>query len=180
MHLFVLLALTPAWAQVTTTSGPVVIDRVAVVVDGQVITASDLRLSIAIDGRDPSPLPMLKGPAHDPLQRLIDRTILRSLAGKVPVYQPDDADVRSRVDALRSTWDSLSEFRSFLLVHGLDEDRLHRRMTDRMVVERYIRRNLTPPAPSKEAPSLAQYTDWMAGLRAGVRIRKVQATKDAP
>ncbi len=178
MHTVLLTILAPAWAQTSPAHAPVVIDRVEVVVGTRVITASDLRLSIALDSRDPSPVPVLQGAAPDPLQRLIDRTILRGLAGQVRVYQPDEADVRARVDALRSSWSSLSDYQRFLRSHGLDEERLQRRMKERMLVERYIRRNLAAPAQGERRVGLAQYIEWMAGLRASVRVRRIRAGAD--
>jgi len=178
MLLVVLSLLSSAWAQSSPDRAPAIIDRVVVVVGPRVITASELRLSIAMDAHDSSPIEVLRGHTADPQERLVNRRILRSLAGEVRVYQPAEVDVRARLDKLKTSWVQLSDYRIFLLRNGLDEERLLRELAERMVVERYIRRNLAGQGDAQ--PTMAQYRKWMAQYRADVRIRKVAPSPEQP
>jgi hypothetical protein len=170
--------MTPTWAQAAPVRQPEVIDKIVVVVAERVITDSDLRLSIRMDERDPDSILLLAQAIPDPLQRLIDRHILLQMAGKVGVYQPTPAEVTARLAKVRSGWDGHSEYQSFLRMHGLDEARLRRLLTERMVVDRYIRRNLSGPAG--EAPRPGPLRDWMAERRQGVQIRRVRSQESSP
>jgi hypothetical protein len=172
-----LLLLLPAWVHAQEDREPVVIDRVVVVVSGKVITQSDLNLSIVLDAQDPSEVPMLSGVATNPTERLINRKILLGLAGEIRVFQPTEAEVRIRMNRLKNSWTELNDYRTFMLQHGLNETRLMLRLTERIVVERYIERNLTGQG---QEPTLAEYRQWMAQHRAGVRIRKVAPAKIQP
>jgi hypothetical protein len=178
MLLCLILLLSPAWAQDLQHREPVVIDRVVTVVGPRIITDSDLRLSIALDAADPSPLDVLRDQATDPLERLINLHILHLLAGKTRVYQPTEGDVRARLNRLRAASTALEDHRRFLQLHGLDEDRLLRQLERRMVVEHYIRRNLV--GQDKAPPTAAEFRTWMRAHREGVRIRSVPPTAALP
>ncbi len=168
-----LLALNCAWAQTTAPASPERIDRVIVVVGTEVITASDLQLSIALDERDTPPIGLDSALAEDSLERLIDRAILRGLAGKVGVYQPYEADVRSRLDALKTTWADISDYKRFLMLNGLNEARLLKRISQRMITERYIRRNLPNLDRAEAGTEKEEAQAWMGKLRGSVTIRYV-------
>ena len=62
--------------------------------------------------------------------------------------------------------------------HGLDDAQLMRTLAERMVVERYIRRNL--PRKNDTAPTAAEFQAWMTQQRKGVRIRRVSPGTAAP
>jgi hypothetical protein len=178
MLLCLILLLSSAWAQDLQPREPVVIDRVAIVVGPRIITDSDLRLSIALDAADPSPVEVVRDQAIDPLEWLINQHILHLLAGKTRVYQPTESEVRARLNRLKAASTALEDHRRFLQVHGLDEARLFRQLERRMVVENYIRRNLV--GQDKAPPTAAEFRKWMSQHREPVRIRIVPPTADLP
>jgi len=173
-----LILCAPAWSQAEQVQATATIDRVMVVVGQRVITDSDVQLSIALDDRDSAKVPALSGAAPDPVDRLINRRILYDIAGKIRVYQPTETEVRARMARLMEQWVLLSERRKFMQRYGLDEERLRRALAERMVVERYIERNL----PSKDGVpiTLTEFHQWMAKHRAGVRIRTVAKSESQP
>ena len=178
MHLLALLWLSPAWAQVENAPAPQIIDRIMVVVDQRVITASDLELSMALDAREDVQVVGLSGPTDDAMARLINRRVLFAQAGSVGVYQPTEAETRSRMARLKSQWPALSEAQQFMQRHGLDDAQLMRTLSERMVVERYIRRNL--PGKNDQGPTAAEFQAWMTQQRRGVRIRRANPMQTSP
>lgn len=178
MLLCLILLLSPAWAQDLQPREPVVIDRVVAVIGPRIITDSDLRLSIALEAVDTSPIEVLRDQAFDPLERLINQHILHLLAGETRVYQPAEGDVRARLSRLKAASPTLENHRRFLQNHGLDEARLLRQLERRMVVERYTERNLV--GQDKAPPTPAEFRRWMTQHREGVRIRSVPVTPGLP
>jgi hypothetical protein len=168
------LLLLPAVAQVSVESQAQVADRVVVVVGDSVITAGDVRLTTALDERDASPARELLDASAPDVQRLIDAAIIRRLAGDVPVYQPTQGTVRTRVEAFQRSWADPREYHFFLSEHGIDEARLITRMFSRLIVEAYIHRNLSRSGEDADiAQRRARYAKWIAAHRAGAQVRHV-------
>ncbi|MFT5682253.1 MAG: hypothetical protein ACI8RZ_003171 [Myxococcota bacterium] len=157
-----------------TEPAPVLIDRVVVVVDDRIVTASDLALEEDLSMRIPSPILALA--LRTPTDALIDRALIRGLASEVGVYQPSTADVRQRLTAIRSTFSGPEEWADFLNEHGLTEDDLAGRLFSQMVVERYVRRNIELASQANQESReeyLARYTEWITAHRAVSQIRTV-------
>lgn len=155
----------------------VLADRIVMVVGDRLITASDVALEEELVSRDPSPVVPLQAQRDDPLSFLRDLAIIRGLAGETSVYRPTPAEVRGRVDALRSSWPDPESWQRFLTEHGLDEERLSALLFSRMVAERYIQRNVGLAARSAgedEAAYVARFETWMAAQRRRVSIRKLE------
>jgi hypothetical protein len=154
---------------------PVLIDRVVVVVDDRIVTASDIALEADLSMRIPSPVLALA--LRTPTDALIDRALIRGLASEVGVYQPSAADVRQRLTAIRSTFSGPEEWADFLATHGLSEDDLAGRLFSQMVVERYVRRNIELASQANResrAEYLARYEEWITAHRAVSQIRTVE------
>ena len=158
------------------------IDRIVAVVGERLVTASDVELEAILTARDPRSVAVLSAGARTPLESLIDAAIIRGLAGNIAVYQPDDADVRARLDALRATFEDPDAWRRFLLAFGLDEDALAGILYSRMVVERVVHRNVgLASEAARETPDayLKRYEAWIAERRNRVSVRLV-AERGAP
>lgn len=155
----------------------VLADRIVMVVGDRLITASDVALEAVLVDRDPSPVVPLQAQRDDPLGFLRDLAIIRGLAGETAVYRPTPAEVRGRIEALRSSWPDPESWQRFLRDHGLDEERLAALLFSRMVAERYIQRNVGLAARSAgedEAAYVARFETWMAAQRRRVSIRKLE------
>ena len=153
---------------------PALIDRVVVVVDDRIVTASDIALEEDLSLRIPSPVLALA--LRTPTDALIDRALIRGLASAVGVYQPSAIDVRQRLIAIEATFSGPEEWSAFLNRHGLSEDDLAGRLFSQMVVERYVRRNIELVSQAnKESREeyLARYNEWITAHRAVSQIRVV-------
>jgi hypothetical protein len=147
------------------------VDRVVATVGGTVVTASDIRLHTALAEMDPSFVPVLQQ-RKSQQQDAIDAAILRSIAGRVPVYQPKSSQIRSRVSRFRSMWSNPRDLTEFLTLHGLEGERLPAALQRRMVIERVVHRNFGPPQEDMEDWD-ARFLTWMERERATVRVRRI-------
>ncbi len=152
-----------------------VIDEVVAVVGDRVITSADVAIERELAARDPSPVPPLQAARSDPLQALVDRAVIRELAGDIGIYQPSAAAVRARAAALTISWVDPAPYARFLLVHGLTDESLSGRLRSQMIVERYVLRNLSPGADADPAVFAERYERWIAARRAEATIRMVGA-----
>lgn len=151
-----------------------VVDRILHVVGDRVITTSDLVFEAELAAHDPSPVPPLRDPEYPTEERLVDMAVLRALAGDIALYEPTPAELRARGERVAASWDRPEDQEAFLVRWGLDEERLLGLLYSRMVVERYVVRNLALPAqdrPQDLADWRAVYQPWMAALRARVPVR---------
>lgn len=158
---------------------PVLLDRIAVIVGDRLVMASELRLEAELQGHGVYTLDALEPRRTDTRAWLVDIAVVRGLAGDVSVYQPGADDVQARLSAVRETWEDPDAFEAFLSRHGLELDDLAALLVTRMVVERYIQRNIGV-AVDQRAPDAAQrfaaeYLEWITTRRQSVTIRPVQA-----
>ena len=157
---------TPMWAVEDT----IVADRIVAVVGERLVLTSDIALEASLAKVDPSPVVVLRG-SDDSLQDAIDRAIIRGLAGSTAVYAPSDAEVRARADRIRSRFKDDVTWRLFQSQHGIDDDRLAGILYSRLVVERYVLRNVEQSARGVDPETY--YREWIGHHRARVAIRMV-------
>ena len=153
------------------------VDRVVATVGGAVVTESDIRLHSALADLDPSFVPILQQRPTDEQQDTIDAAILRSIAGRVHVYQPKPSQVRSRVSKFRSMWSNPRDLTEFLTVHGLEGERLPAALQRRMVIERVVHRNFGPPEAKMDDWN-KRFTTWMQRERETIRVRLIPTQED--
>ncbi len=162
--LALLLTLTSARAEV--------VDRVLYVVEDQVVLQSDVDLEGAVAPHDPSPSLFWRRPGVEAEQRTVDAAILRELAGDVALYQPPDAEVRERVEAMRLAFADRAAWSAFLEEWGLDEEGLRALVRRRMIVERYLARTLRAD-PADRAAWWVACNALLTEVRPRMRIRYV-------
>jgi hypothetical protein len=150
-----------------------VVDRVVAVVDGEPILASDLRLDESLRQIDPSPVPFW-GASTDPLDTAVSVVLIRHLAAGVALYAPAHEAVTERVAALRAAFGNHDLWQQFLTVHGLDDqDKIEAVVRRRLVVERYLLRNVQA-SPENTDAWLAETSAMLEQLRRRpLRIREV-------
>ncbi len=179
-----------AWASVDPLVGhaqeSVVIDRVVMVVGDRLITASDVQLEQALAAREPSPVVPLEAARPQTLAFLRDVAIIRGMAGETAVYRPTQAEVRGRLDSLRATWPDRASWEAFLQEHGLTPERLEALIFSRMVVERYVQRNVGLAARSAGEDRdayVTRFNEWMIQQRLRVPVRilpQIESARDSP
>jgi hypothetical protein len=153
--------------------GPV--DRAMAVVGDRVVTASEVAIAATLDARDPGALELAARGARQPAEWWVEQVLLRELAGDIGVYQPDPAQVRDRTERLLAAFDpaELAELEARL---GLDRDALQAWVHGRLVVERYVHRNIALAAEAALEDAVAtrvRYQAWVAELRDSVEMRRI-------
>lgn len=152
------------------------VDRAMAMVGSAVVTESDLRLHLAIGSKDSSTVPALKRNPDSVLSDAIDAALIRLLAGRVAIYQPNPAQLRTRLSVYREHWTDLEAWELHLKRLGLDEARLSHTIQRRMIIERVVSRALGAPKPGEEALWHQRYDVWVARERESVRVRIVTPT----
>jgi len=152
------------------------VDRAVALVDNAVVTASDLSLHVALGSLDKSFVPILNGNPDTVLEDAINATIIQSMAGRISVYQPNPAQVRTRVEAYQNHWASEANWRQHLLLLGLNDKSILQAFERRLVIERVVSRAIGMPEESNELSWKDQFKTWIAREREGVRVRLVPPT----
>lgn len=169
MHLAVLLVLLTLTAPPTRAH---VLDRVVVVVGSQVVLESEVRFEAELARRDADALPWWHADHGTPEQRLVDAAVIRSSAGDLALYEPHPEAIRERLQRLRMQFRDGEAWEAWLNTWGLDEPAMLALLRRRMVVERFLARNLSVGPEDREA-WLAAAHQLVAQLRPRYRIRVV-------
>ena len=152
------------------------IDRVVAAVGEQLVTESDVTLEQELAQMDRGAGPFWDFDHAVPLQRLIDASVVRQLAGDVNLYAPSEDQITARLEAVRRSAGDREQWQGFLRRHGLDEEALRTMLRRRLVVERYLERNLALQAASR-TESIQRCDAWLAEQRSRYRIRIIQPEK---
>ena len=153
-------------------ASPAVVDRVVTVVDEEIVLDSDLRLELELAALDEPPLPFWRPSNGTVGQRLEDAAILRLLAAGVALYDPSPSEVQARIDLLRARAGGEAAWAELQRRWGLDDRAMRALVRRRMVVERYLVRNLTED-PARTEEWLAAANSLLEELRPRYRIRHV-------
>lgn len=159
------------------------IDRVVAVVGDRVVTSWDLQLERTLSGHMPCPEPVLCDPARAPLDRVVDRALIRGLAADTATYRPGTEEVELRLTSLRDSWNRPEDYQQLLGLMGLSEHDLSGLLFSRMVVERYVQRHVALPVYASggdEAAYLERYGLWINEQRELVRIRMIDPDEPQP
>jgi len=155
-----------------------ILDRVVVVVERELVLESDIRLEAVLSGLDTQALPFWHQRQPDPEERLVEAAIVRHLAADVSLYQPSPGDVVHRVEAIRAHFPDRDAWTTFLTQWGLTEESLRVVVRRRMVVERYLTRNITTE-PDKRQAWTRDVEALIRSVRPRLRIRSVELRGEA-
>ena len=156
-------------------AAPAPVDRAVAVVGDRVVTATEIEVAVVLAGRDANPVPMLAPGDRRLGEWWVEQVMLRELAGDIGVYQPEAGQVRERVERLVGAFDpmELAELEARL---GMDRDGLVAWIQGRLVVERFVYRNVglaAEAAGEDETQARARYEAWVAELRGTVAVRRI-------
>jgi hypothetical protein len=150
---------------------PVLVDRIVAVVGDRLVLASDVAIETEIAARNVYTVAALAERRKDASRWLVDMAIVRALAGDVRVYEPTRQEVADALERFATTFGDAATYRRFLERSGLSQERLQSLLTTRLVVERYIQRNVGLGLTDEE---LAERFDvWIAERRQQVAIREI-------
>jgi hypothetical protein len=113
------------------------LDRIAAVVNGQVITESDIRWYLALDPEAPEG-DLSESMKSRALHQLIDQTLLRQEAEKLPTLTITEQEVERYLAELRARFPSELAFHRRLAAAGLDEETLRTIARHRVEILRFI------------------------------------------
>jgi len=150
---------------------PALVDRIVAVVGDRLVLASDVAIENEIGARDVYTVAALAERRKDASRWLVDMAIVRALAGDVRVYEPTRQDVADALDRFAATFGDAASYRGFLDRSGLSQERLQSLLTTRLVVERYIQRNVGLGLTDDELGE--RYDAWIAERRQQVAIREI-------
>ena len=106
--------------------------------------------------------------------------MVRIAAADVALYQPPDDDIAARREAIHIQFTDRRSWEAFLKRHGLDEDGLDVVLRRRMVVERYLSRNVLIDVEDRSA-WISAADQLLAALRARMRVRRIdEEHRDSP
>ena len=139
-----------------------IIDRILAVVDGEVITLSDVSAALRFGFVQPSP-------GTDPIRVALDRLIERQLIlREVERYGPPEPTAEAidqGVAQLRERLGGASQLDTALAQLGMTEDLLRTRIRDSQRIRAYLDQRFAPvtPAPDDDRRRKA-IAEWLAGL----------------
>ena len=154
-------------------------DRAVALVDNEIVTASDLELHLSLGAHDESFVPILQSNPKTLLDDAIAATLIRSIGGRISVYQPNPAQVRSRLASYRDQWPSVDVWEAHLLRLGQNDQRVYRAIERRLVIERVVSRVVGQPGADLEGWT-TRFNTWLKQERARVRVRKVAPIDSGP
>jgi hypothetical protein len=151
-----------------------VVDRVVLVVDEELVLESEIRLEGVITGLDRPALPFWTLDHATPLGRLEKAAVVRALASGVALYEPEAAEIEARIAAIQNRLGGPQGWRAFQQLWGLNDRAATRLMRRRIIVERYLARNVTED-PTKSQAWLSACDALLDELRPRFRIRTLPA-----
>src|SRR6185436_4581578 len=137
------------------------IDRIMAVVDGQLITLSDVTSALQFHLVDPPP--GTADPVAYTVDRLLERTLVLAEVDRFQPPEPDPIEMTVRIDELERRAGSPAAFDKLLAMTGMTRDRLRRHIRDDLRITTYKNQRFganTPPGERDTA--IAQ---WAAELR---------------
>ncbi len=173
-----LLLPRPAHAQAELTR----LDRAVAVVGERVVTSSEVQIALALARRDPAGVPALAPDLSRQEQWWIEQVMIRQLAGDVQVYQPSAAELRDRVDRLLAAFEDGIALAELQQRYGLDRDGIEAWVYNRLVVERFVLRNVGALSRDGEVTELSpdRYQAWLETVRNGVAMRRILPVERRP
>jgi hypothetical protein len=140
-----------------------IIDRILAVVDGEVITLSDVSAALRFGFVLP---PAGADPIRVALDRLIERQLMLREVERYGPAEPSPAAIDQAVAEIRDRFGGVSQLGAALAQSGMAEDLLRRRIRDDLRIRAYLDQRFAAvtPSPDDERRRTA-IADWIAGLR---------------
>ena len=138
-----------------------IIDRIAAVVDGQLITLSDVTAALQFHLVEPPP--GTADPVAYTVDRLVERTLVLTEVDRFQPPEPDPIEITVRVDELERRAGSPAAFDKLLAMTGMTRDRLRRHIRDDLRITTYKNQRFGANTPAAERDvAVAQ---WASELR---------------
>jgi hypothetical protein len=150
-------------------------DRIIAVVEGRVITLSDLRLENELKTLSICEFsPMQEHREEDGMKFLIELQVLRHLAGDNPLYRPTNDEINRRISSMLAHWNNEDEYMAFKLKHGLDDAKVRTNLQTMMIAESYAKRKLGVAKGESEEELQRRYNEWITDQITSVHLMIIQ------
>lgn len=149
------------------------LDRIAAVVEGQVILLSDVRLFLDAGLVDASPA---GDPVSGALGQLIERRLILEEAARYVLEDPASDEVAARLRRIEQQVGGSGALEAVLAAAGHSPQDLEQVVRDDLRIERYLVRRFPLPTPSSAEAAAARQAlidDWLASLQARGRVVRV-------
>ncbi len=130
-----------------------VVDRVVAVIAGEPILASDVRLEAALEAVDLEAAPFFR--LGDAEGRVMATAMIRTAASRLVLIEPDSDAVRTRLESIRGQFSEHSAWSTWLQRTGVDEEGLIAALRRRILVERFLERDVAPAHLEPEPYAIA-------------------------
>ena len=151
-----------------------VIDRVLAVVDGELITLSDVRAAIEL-GR------VQAGTAPDPqrvvLSQLIDRVLVLSEVDRFAPPEPSALTIDAAAEAVAARFPSQEVFDATLKRLGIDQQFVRELLREDLRIRAYLDQRFTAETTAEQRTMV---DEWVAGLRRRADIADLYDGLTAP
>lgn len=155
------------------------VDRIVAVVGDEIVLASEIALEEAISRADTPAVPFWSPDHKTPFERLTEAALIRHTAGDVAIYSPSGDEIQARIELIRRHFKDRGSWTLFLERWMLDDSSLRVIVRRRMIVERYLSRNISTKTQDRNQWLLScEHT--IDGLKTSVRVRIVSDKADTP
>ncbi|HEX2343915.1 MAG TPA: hypothetical protein VHI98_25820 [Vicinamibacterales bacterium] len=141
-----------------------IIDRVLAVVNGVIVTQTDVFGAMAFGLVDPQPS---GSGGVDPIQaaldQLIDRELVLAEVNRYAPPEPAEEAIAARADAIRARFPSPEAYQRAMASTGYTNERIHAAARDALRIETYFDQRFG--AAVQPADRQILIADWKAGLR---------------
>jgi hypothetical protein len=116
-----------------------IVDQIVALVNGEVITRSDLIWSLALDPKAPDPSGKMSSEIlQRKLEVIIDERLIAQEAAKLPAAEVSQGEVEEAIRALKSSFRTEEEFQRRVEAVGLTAERISDMARQRVLINRFI------------------------------------------
>lgn len=169
-----LLAVTFAAARPSAAS-QVVLDRLLAVVEGHIITLSDVRAAQKFELVPPD---VSTDPVGAVLRRLIDRHVMLTEVERYAPPEPPAAAVEARVRAIEARFKDALAFEIALGQHAMSRDDLRRFIQETLRIDAYLEQRFATAVAPSDIDVDRYYSDHTAEFAIDGRVQPLAAVRD--
>ena len=158
-----------------TIAGAELIDRVLAVVEGHLVTLSDVRAALKFGL---VPADVSDDPIQAALRRLIDRRLMLGEVERYAPPEPSQRAVEAGLAAVRARFPDAAAFEHALRQSPFSADGLRRYVRDSLRVETYLQQRFSSAAQPSDEEVAAYYNDHQASFTANGVLRPLSAIRD--
>jgi hypothetical protein len=152
-----------------------IIDRVLAVVDGQIVTLSDVRAALTFGLVPPD---VSADPIGAALQRLIDRRLTLAEVERYAPPEPPPADVDAGFLAIERRFKDTLAFEFALNQSAMSREELRRYVRDSLRIEPYLQQRFAAVVQPSDDDLVRYYREHSVEFMAGGRLRPLDDVRE--